>query len=114
MAAPIPTAVPAPPEAVHAGPVARRQASSPRGGFAATPRAAGIAAVLLLALVGVTAVVTSQDRPARGTGGSPALATMAPTEAPPADAGGGNGNGKDKDKDGKGNGNGNGKGNGSD
>jgi len=93
-----------------------RRVDNARGGFAATPRAAGLAAVALLALVGVAAVVTSQDGNP-GAGAAPVdQATIAPTAAPPGDAGsdsGGNGNDK-KDKD-KGGGNGNkGEGNGRD
>jgi hypothetical protein len=103
------------PQAVTAvrgrGPARRRAENRSRGSFAATPRAAGLAAVVLLALVGVAAVVTSQDRtPDAGT--APVdQATLAPTAAPPADEGGGNG-GNGKDKKDKNEGGGNGKGNG--
>ena len=94
---------------VHAAaPVARRRRPSTGRAFAASPRTAGIAAVVLLALAGVTAVVTSQDRLGAGSDTGPAQVTAAPTAAPAVDAGGGRGNGKDKDKDGKGNGNGKG------
>jgi hypothetical protein len=108
-------AEPAPAETVVRPSVraARRIDSRSRGGFAATPRAAGLAAVVLLALVGVAAVVTSQDRTVdAGAGSAPVdQATLAPTAAPPADAGGGNG-GNGKDKKDKNEGGGNGKGNG--
>jgi len=95
----------------------RRRASRAVGGFAATPRAAGIAAVALLALVGVAAVVTSQDQQTPGSVAAPTdLATAAPTAVPPADVGGGNGGSGNKDKNDKGGGNGkgNGGGNGND
>jgi hypothetical protein len=110
--APVPAAVAALPEAAP-----RRRTSRPVGGFAATPRAAGIAAVALLALVGVAAVLTSQDQQTPGAVAAPTdLATSAPTAAPPADAGGGNGGNGDKGKNDKGGGNGkgNGGGNGND
>ena len=115
--APIPAADPVPAETVERPSVrARRTEIRPRGGFAATPRAAGIAAVVLLALVGVAAVVTSQDRTVDAGAGTAPLdqATLAPTAAPPADVGGVNpGNGKDKNdkNEGRGNGKGNGGGN---
>ena len=92
-------------------PTNRRRIGSPVG-FASSPRAAGLAVVVLLALVGVTAIVTSQDRAGAGSENPPAQATSAPTDAPPADGGGERGGGKDKDKDGKGNGKGHGNGNG--
>ena len=101
----------------------RRATSRAGGGFAATPRAAGLAAVVLLALVGVAAIATSRD----GTPGAVATpteqATTTPTDAAPADAGGGddegsnpgNGNGKKDNDKGGGNGKGNnGGGNGGD
>lgn len=106
--APVPAAAPAP----TAPTVRRRVRSGPIGGFAATPRAAGLAAVVLLALVGVAAIVTSQDQRIPDAGTVPAQdATAAPTDAPPADAAGGGGKGengmgpKDKDKGGNGKGN---------
>lgn len=109
-AAAVPAAVGQVPEAVP-----RRRASRPVGGFAATPRAAGIAAVALLALVGVAAVVTSQGQQSPGAVAAPTdLATGAPTAAPPVDAGGGNGGNGNKDKNDKGGGNGKGNGNGND
>lgn len=95
-------------------PARRRPVATPRTSFAATPRAAGIAAAALLALIGVAAVVTSRVPTASNAGDVPAvIATAAPTAAAPADQGGGNGigNGDDKDKggsNGRGNGNGNG------
>jgi hypothetical protein len=114
-AAPAPDEEKAIPAAVAAarrrGPARRRAENRSRGSFAATPRAAGLAAVVLLALVGVAAVVTSQDR-TRDAGTAPVdQATLAPTAAPLADEGGGNG-GNGKDKKDKNEGGGNGKGNG--
>ncbi len=107
-------------EAVGSGPVVvpppGRRTPPSTGSTLGSPRTAGIAAAVLLVLIGVTAVVTSfDDSDAGAVPVAPAQVTTAPTEAPPADAGGNggdNGGGK-KDKDrGHGNGNGNGPGSG--
>ena len=105
-AAPVPD--PAPVGAVEPRPVGAqptRRRTSPRGALG-SPRTAGIAAAVLLALIGVTAVVTSVDRtdPAAPAAEQP---STAPTNAAPVEAAGP----KDKDKGGgKGNGHGNGNG----
>jgi hypothetical protein len=114
--------VPVPVEPVDREFVTRRRSGTTGSGgrFSPGPRAAGLAAVILLALVGVTAVVTSLDRDAAeaGTPAQPTV-TTAPTDGSAADAdddGDSDGDGK-KDKDngkdhGGGNGNGHGGGNG--
>ena len=109
---PVAMAPAAPLAPVRARPVAARRAraAASSGWLTPGPRLAGIAAAVLLALVGLTAIVTSNDRDDAGSAPvAPAQPTIAPTEAPPAEAGG-NGGKKDKDN-GKGNGNGNGNGN---
>lgn len=98
---------------VIAHPQARQgSAPSPRSTLG-SPRTAGIAAAVLLALIGVAAVVTSVDRNDAGAAPqAPAQVTTAPTDPPPAEAGGnGGGDGGGKKDKGKGNGQGNGNGN---
>ena len=113
-----PAAVPspqreAPPPPLAPSRVAPRRTGSSLGTIAASPRTAGVAAAVALALLGVVAMVTSQDREVTGPGAVPAeQATTIPTDAPAeADGVGGDGTGRDKDK-GKGGGSGNGRGNG--
>jgi hypothetical protein len=99
---------------VATAPTTRRPSADARRGtsFAATPRAAGLAAAALLALIAVAAVVTSNDNAPANAGGpvvGVTAAPLAPTPVPTIDAAGGNG--KDKGgNNGKGNGNGNGNG----
>ena len=104
--------------AVNARPVVakplRHQTPAAAPSILGSPRTAGIAAAVLLALIAVTAVVTSFDDSDAGAAPvAPAQVTTAPTEAPPAEAGGNGGdNGGGKKDKGKGPGNDNGNGGG--
>jgi uncharacterized membrane protein YgcG len=83
--------------------------------FSPGPRTAGIAAAILLALVGVAAVVTTLERDDAGAATPAQVPSAAPTQAPAADDDGdddGDGGGKKDNDDGNGGGRGNGNGNG--
>lgn len=118
-----PPSAPAPAAATASAPVAaaeprpvvaqapRRRSAASAGSTLGSPRTAGIAAAILLALIGVAALTTSLDRDEAGTAPQPSpQVTTPPTQAPAVDEADGGGGKPDKDK-GNGKGNGNGRGN---